>query len=71
MVANRIDSLILVSNISNELGMGVGTKSNLRALKEDEIALSSELLGKLSKSVGEKLSLTLSIKNLFNGARLI
>lgn len=70
-VANRIDSLILVANISGELEMGVGLKSSLENLKENEVALSSEMLGKLSKKVGDKLRVSLSIKNVFNGARLI
>lgn len=68
---NRTDSLILVANVSNELNLGIGLKSNLQKLGEKEITLSNELLSKLSKKVGDKISVTISISDLFNGRKLI
>lgn len=41
MVVSKIDSLILVSNVTKELEIGVGLKSGLQKLKDNEVALSS------------------------------
>jgi len=40
-------------------------------LGPDEVALSYDLLSKSGKNVGDTIDINLSIKNLFNGRRLI
>ena len=70
-VVHKTDSLILVSDVMKETSMGLGLKSNLEPLNENEIALSSDLLSKSGKRVGDKIEIKLSIKDLFNGRKLI
>lgn len=43
----------------------------LQNLGPDEVALSYDLLSKSGKNVGDTIDINLSIKNLFNGRRLI
>jgi hypothetical protein len=71
VVIGKTDSLILVADIQRELAMGVGLKSHLNTLAQNEIALSDDLLTKSQKKVGDSIVISLSIKDLFNGRKLI
>ena len=71
VVVNRTDSLLLVTDVQRELKMGLGLKSHLQVLGEREVALSGDLLGKSGKRVGEQMEIELSIKDLFNGRKLV